>query len=252
MKNLQDNEFKRLKNAVSLSRKSKETMKSNILNVQKKQKNNYFPKLLSVLVTIFAIGLIYVLIIDPLTESQEMTQGEIIDNETPETLPEVEVSDDMYTMEWLSDSMDRGNHDLITSEYGNLVISNEIQSIERGNIVHYQYDQQQHIGRVIGLPGETVMIQEGQVYIDDQKLNAFYGAATSLGLAEEEYFEKAESENVNIKGMKEYFNTSMNPVKVEEDKYFILIDMWWRGKDSREFGLIYFEQLEGIVVGYEK
>ncbi|MHA6252772.1 signal peptidase I [Oceanobacillus sp. CAU 1775] len=252
MKNLKDNEFKRLNNAVSLSNESKDKIKENILNGKVKRHNNFVPKLLSAFITIIAIGLVFLLIIDPLTDSKEISLGELIDNTTPEALPKVEVSDNLYTIEWLSDSMDRGNHDLKTNIHGELVISRDIETIERGNILYYHFDEDKHIGRVVGLPGETVEIREGQVYIDNKALNTFYGIATSLGLNKEEYFDRVTSENVDIKGMEAYFNTSMEPIKVEENTYFVLVDMWWRGTDSRDIGLISFNQIEGMIIGYEK
>lgn len=245
MSKLQDNQFERLSNAVLLSKQSKNKMKHVILNTPHKQKSHFMPKMLSVIVTLFVIALTYNVISD-------QSQGQIIDDQTPEVLPEIEVSNGMFTMEWLSDSMDRGDHDLKTDVHGNLVVSKDVQPIERGDILYYQMDQQDHIGRAIGLPGETVEIREGQVYIDNKKLDTFYGAATSLGLTEEVYFERVNTNNINVAAMEEYFNTSMDPVLVEENTVFVLVDMWWRGKDSRDFGLITADQIQGKILGYEK
>jgi len=47
---------------------------------------------------------------------------------------------------------------------------------ERGDIVVYYTDRLQHdvIHRVVGLPGETVEIKNGEVYINDEKLDEPY------------------------------------------------------------------------------
>ena len=114
-------------------------------------------------------------------------------------------------------------------------------------------------------------IREGQVYVDDKKLDTFYGAATSLGLSKDEFFEMAEqnieegtwapdeetSEKeritwVNMDAKKEYFATSMEPVKVSNEAVFVLVDQWWRGTDSRDFGELSLEAVEGKVLGYAK
>ncbi|MDI2588536.1 hypothetical protein OR571_15790 [Psychrobacillus sp. NEAU-3TGS] len=44
----------------------------------------------------------------------------------------------------------------------------------------------------------------------------------------------------------------MNPVEVRENKIFVLVDQWWRGTDSRDFGVLPMEEGEGKVVGYKK
>ncbi|CAM5222283.1 hypothetical protein UACE39S_03396 [Ureibacillus acetophenoni] len=251
MKNLQDHNFEKLNEAVSLSRQSKDNMKYAILNVTIKQKKVLFPKLLAGLLTIFVIGLFYVLIFNSY-DAHKLSKEEIVDSHTPESLPDVPLATDMFTLEWLSDSMDRGNHDLQTNVHGDLVISKEIQPIKRGDILFYKVNEQELIGRVIGLPGETVMIREGQVYIDDKKLNTFYGVATSMGLTREEFFEKVDISNINVASMEEFFNTSIDPVFVEKDTVFVLVDTWWRGRDSRELGLISFEQMKGKVLGYKE
>ncbi|WP_405097844.1 signal peptidase I [Oceanobacillus sp. FSL H7-0719] len=247
-----DEQFKRLNKSLPFNEQTKNKLKYKIFNIPQKPKRLTLPKLIIVLFTIFVLGMAYFSVLAPLIKSNEYSQGEIIDNITPYVLPEVDVSDGMYTIEWLSDSMDRGNHDLITDVHGDFVVSNDTKLIKRGNIVYYHYDNQEYIGRIIGLPGETVEIKEGQVYIDKKVLNTFYGVATNLGLNQEEYFERVQTDNVNIREMEEYFNTTMKPIKVEQDTLFILTDMWWRGKDSRELGLVPLVQLEGVILGYEK
>lgn len=120
--------------------------------------------------------------------------------------------------------------------------------LRRGDVIYYQMLDSEleknenlpkmYLVRVVGLPDETVKIENGQVYINDKKLDTFYGVATSLGLTKEEYFETVNLKNVNKEEMENYFNTSMEPIKVEENTVFVLVDMWWRGTDSKDFGLL--------------
>ena len=88
--------------------------------------------------------------------------------------------------------------------------------------------------------------------MDGKKRIIFYGGTTSLGLTKDEYFERVDAENVETEEMEAYFNTSMEPVSVGKKTVFVLVDMWWRGRDSREYGPIPFEQLQGKVLGYEE
>lgn len=44
----------------------------------------------------------------------------------------------------------------------------------------------------------------------------------------------------------------MNPIKVEENTVFVLVDMWLRGSDSKDFGLLPLENVKGKVLGYKK
>lgn len=83
-------------------------------------------------------------------------------------------------------------------------------------------------------------------------LDTFYGAATMHGMKEEEYFEKMGATNIeNEQATRDYFRTNMEAIKVKENTVFILVDQWWRGIDSRSFGLLEVSLIDGVVVGYE-
>ncbi|MDO5415996.1 MAG: signal peptidase I [Lachnospiraceae bacterium] len=77
-------------------------------------------------------------------------------------------------------------------------------------VVFEREDKKTNIKRVIGLPGETVQIQNGQVLIDGAPLS---------GMEEEQ--------KVSLAGLAE------NPVFLEEDEYFLLGDNRDSSEDSR-------------------
>ncbi|MFC5602015.1 signal peptidase I [Sporosarcina koreensis] len=188
------------------------------------------------------------------------TLEDITDDITPERLEIAPQNEHTFLIEWGSDAMDRGDHDFYTQEHGKLVVSTDFDELQRGQAVYYHMPSsviaknpavpEMYIGRVVGLPGETVEIKGGQVYIDGKKLDTFYGKATMHGLGEEEYFNMVSSKViVNEQATREYFNMNMAAVTVEENTVFILVDQWWRGSDSREYGPLPIGEIEGIITG---
>lgn len=93
-------------------------------------------------------------------------------------------------------------------------------------VVFEREDQKMNVKRVIGLPGETVQIKDGQIYIDDELLTQPEGA-TSISLA----------------GIAE------NPVMLGEDEYFLLGDNRDSSEDSRfaNVGNVSRKQIRGRV-----
>lgn len=88
----------------------------------------------------------------------------------------------------------------------------KVEDPQRGDIIIFKYpddESQTFIKRIIGLPGETVQIIDGKVYIDD--------AESPL---EEDY-------------VKEVPLGSFGPYVVPEDSYFVLGDNRNDSKDSR-------------------
>ena len=51
---------------------------------------------------------------------------------------------------------------------------------------------------------------------------------------------------------REYFRTNMEAITLKENEYFVLVDQWWRGTDSRTFGPIQHDNIEGIIIGHEE
>ncbi len=80
------------------------------------------------------------------------------------------------------------------------------------------------VKRVIGLPGDEINIEDGYVFVNGQRL-------------EEEYL----SVPTNAK-------TLDYPLLVEEDHYFVLGDNRTVSLDSRDFGSVPIEKIEGRVM----
>lgn len=78
------------------------------------------------------------------------------------------------------------------------------------------------IKRVIGLPGETVLIENGKVYINGDLLVENF----------------PEIENPGIAGI---------PYTLGDDEFFLMGDNRNASDDSRVFGPVRFEQIHGIV-----
>lgn len=94
------------------------------------------------------------------------------------------------------------------------LIANRLQYLfkdpQRGDIVVFKYPDDEswlYVKRVIGLPGETVQIKDGAVYIDGNKIEEPYLAEPMIG--------------------------NFGPVTVPEGKYFMLGDNRNNSKDSR-------------------
>lgn len=89
----------------------------------------------------------------------------------------------------------------------------------------YRYEENTfYIKRIIGLPGETVQIVDGYVYIDGQQLDEHYGNEVM--------------ENAGI---------AAEPVVLGEDEYFVLGDNRNNSQDSRasNVGVLHRSELLG-------
>ena len=106
-------------------------------------------------------------------------------------------------------------------------ISYRFRDPKRYDIVVFPYRYEEntyYIKRIIGLPGETVQITDGEVYIDGQPLHEHYGneVMEEAGLAEQ-------------------------PLVLGEDEYFLLGDNRNNSQDSRaaNVGVIHRDELLG-------
>lgn len=189
----------------------------------------------------------------------------ITDNNTNQEVELVEPLENLLLLEWHLDNMDRGDHDYQALAHPHLVIDPNDKEVKRGDVIYFKSPEftiesnanfimpEFYISRVVGLEGETVEIKNGQVFIDGKKLVTFYSKALNRGMGQEEYFKKVDPVNRgDDKSWKEYFAATMEPVKVEKNTVFVLGDNWWRSVDSRYFGPLPMENVEGKVLGYKK
>lgn len=116
-------------------------------------------------------------------------------------------------------------------------ISYRLHTPNRGDIVVFKYPLDttvNYIKRVIGLPGETVRIQNGKVYvINSEHPNGFELKETYLG-----------------SGIKT--DVESNALKAEfivpKDQYFVLGDNRPASSDSREWGFLPMSDITGKVL----
>ena len=110
-------------------------------------------------------------------------------------------------------------------------ISYRFNEPQRGDIIvfHYPYDTNEFfIKRIIGLPGETVQIKDGDVYISNQQY------PDSFKLVEDYLDSDLATHTYN-----------QSPVELITDQYYVLGDNRYVSKDSRSFGPVN----EDLIVG---
>lgn len=110
-----------------------------------------------------------------------------------------------------------------TLKNGDILLLYKLSSIDRFDIIvlDEEKDNEKIIKRVIGLPGETVAIKKGKIYINDEVIDDEYA----------------------------YGQTSdYNKVTLRDDEYFILGDNRLISKDSRYFGPIKDNEIKGKIV----
>lgn len=122
---------------------------------------------------------------------------------------------------------------------GQVVIVNKIEyylkSPKRSDVIVYKQSNREHsyyeIKRVIGLPGETVKIKNGMIYINDEVLK-----------------EKIKTETIENAGLAE------EGIKLDDNEYFVLGDNRNDSEDSRfaSVGNVLKNEILGKAVATEK
>jgi signal peptidase I len=115
-----------------------------------------------------------------------------------------------------------------TLEEGDFILVNKLAyklgSPQRGDVVVFMPPggqvQKPYIKRVIGLPGETVDIKDGKVFVNGQELEELYALGSTSG-------------------------GKFNHLEVPEGTVFVLGDNRMNSSDSRYFGPVSIASLEG-------
>ncbi len=129
--------------------------------------------------------------------------------------------------------LDKLSYNFVKPERGDIIIF--LKDEEKGNVLEESYkyikevtsfnhlsdNRRRYVKRVIGIEGDEINISSGYVYINGEKLEELY-----------------------IKG-KTYNRDIEFPIVVGENQFFVLGDNREVSQDSRDFGLINLNQIEG-------
>lgn len=182
----------------------------------------------------------------------------VTDEDTTSETPVIHGDKDYYiTVYYGYDDMDRGNHDYFNKDVVVDAKHYEANKLKRGDIIAYKENPnvEESLIRVIGLPGEKVKIEKGQIYIDDKILDTFYGRAHRAGkdlyeLKEELKRGDLEDSRIkqNVKSMIDYFETfHEKEIIVPEGQVYVIGDDWFR---THMIGLLPTDKVVGKVIGY--
>lgn len=119
-----------------------------------------------------------------------------------------------------------------TYKNGEFLMANKIvykfSEPKRGDVIIFKYsDTQDFIKRIIGIPGDKVMIKDGHIYINDQQLDESGYLADSVVTTGESYIHEGQT------------------ITVPEGQYFVCGDNRPNSSDSREFGPISKDRIKG-------
>lgn len=261
------NKFKRdLDEFVGESPRFNEPLKRKILGDMKKEERrpNRFAdfKYAAVLMLLLTVATIFLVLnmegneMDPSGPAGSSEELAVLTD--PDTVAEIEIfteyEEPLEVVEIKSDAMDRGNHDY--SEHPLLMDPQAYaeKEVARGDVIAFEgpsFDGTHwSIGRIVALPGEEVDVVDGQIYINYQKLDTFYGRAHHVGSSStEEYlewFEANTSPESTTTGMEEIFQMDIAKITLGTDEVYVVGDDWFRGSQQ----VIKVDEIQAEVLGY--
>ena len=115
-------------------------------------------------------------------------------------------------------------------------LSYRLRDPQRGEVVVFQYPLNtsvRYIKRIIGLPGETIEIKNGEVFVsrangEPQKID--------------------ETLYLSAKTMEAWKNTNFNALTLNQNEYFVMGDNRMNSSDSRKWGVLPFKDITGRVL----
>ncbi len=119
-----------------------------------------------------------------------------------------------------------------TYKDGEYVMANKVlyklSEPKRGDVIIFKYsDTQDFIKRIIGLPGDQVMLKDGYIYINDKKLDESNYLDSTVYSNGGEFLHEGET------------------VTIPEGEYFVCGDNRQHSSDSRTFGSIEKSNIKG-------
>lgn len=264
------NKFKRdLDEFVGESPRFNEPLKRKILNDMKKEQRpaNRFADFKYAAVLMLLLTVVTTFLVLNMGENNTDPSGpagttsELPALTDPDTVAEIESFTEMMepqeVFDFRYDAMDRGNHDY--SEYPLLINpqaypANAAKEASRGDVIVYEAEffsgKSRAVGRIVALPGEEVEVVDGQIFINDQKLDTFYGRAHLVGTSStEEYlewFDVNSSPESTTTGMEEIFQMDVAKFTLADDEIYVVGDDWFRGSQH----IIKVDEIQAEVLGY--
>jgi signal peptidase I len=125
-----------------------------------------------------------------------------------------------------------GNSMHPTYKNGEMLMANKVlykfKEPTRGDVIIFKYsDTQDFIKRIIGLPGETVMLKDGKLYINGNLLDESTYLSSSIYTNGGDYLKEGET------------------ITIPEGRYFVCGDNRPHSSDSRMFGPIDSKDIKG-------
>lgn len=124
------------------------------------------------------------------------------------------------------------------NEYQLTYVKKKYTEVKRGDVVLFKCEALGNISlikRVVAVPGDTVCISGGILYINGCNYNELSGTSEKSG---------------NFRyGNIEYAGTATCPIELKKGEYFVIGDNYEYSKDSRyeEIGIVYEKDIIGIV-----
>lgn len=137
-----------------------------------------------------------------------------------------------------------GNSMHPTYKNGEMLMANKVtykvSAPQRGDVIIFKFsDTQDFIKRIIGIPGDEVMIKDGKIYINNELLD------------ESKYLKSSVITNGGT-----YLHEGQT-ITIQDNEYFVCGDNRTNSSDSREFGPITKDRIKGHIfkkfpnIGYD-